>query len=137
MRELVLDAWGVVEWLEDRRPAADHIQRLLDAADRGECRLLMNIINLGEVFYVSVKRRGLEYGNHALHVLHPRLATISTQDDLVMFAAKLKARHRISYADGFAAATAILQDIPLVTGDPELRAMTTAEKSLRIEWIGH
>jgi predicted nucleic acid-binding protein len=51
-----------------------------------------------------------------------------------MLAATLKARHAISYADGFAAATAMLQGAPLVTGDPELRVMAAKEKSLR--WSG-
>jgi predicted nucleic acid-binding protein len=42
----------------------------------------------------------------------------------------------ISYADGFAAATALLQDAPLVTGDPEMKAMAAAENALQLEWIG-
>jgi uncharacterized protein len=62
--------------------------------------------------------------------------TISAHDELVMLAATLKARYAISYADGFAAATALLQDAPLVTGDPELRAMAAKEKTLQLEWIG-
>ena len=135
MTELVLDAWGVVEWLEDR-PAADRMQLILDAAERSECRLLMNIVNLGEVFYVSAKKRGIDYGHHVLQIMRPRLTTISSPDELVIFAATLKARHRISYADGFAAATAILQNAPLVTGDPELRVLAASEKSLRVDWIG-
>ncbi len=53
-----------------------------------------------------------------------------------MLAATLKARHAISYADGLAAATAILQDAPLATGDPELRDMAAKEKALRLQWIG-
>jgi predicted nucleic acid-binding protein len=53
-----------------------------------------------------------------------------------MAAATLKARYPISYADGFAAATAMLRQAPLVTGDPELRAMAKKEKVLRLEWLG-
>jgi|SRR5271165_2286823 len=136
MRELVLDAWGLVEWLENRRPAADRMQLLLEAADRGECGLFINVVNLGEVFYVSAKRRGMDYGRQVLQTLRSRLTTISASDELVMLAAMLKARHRISYADGFAAATAILQQAPLVTGDPEFRAMAASEKSLVLDWIG-
>jgi predicted nucleic acid-binding protein len=62
--------------------------------------------------------------------------TISAHDEVVMLAATLKARHAISYADGFAAATALLQDAPLVTGDPEMKAMAAAENALQLEWIG-
>jgi predicted nucleic acid-binding protein len=53
-----------------------------------------------------------------------------------MSAAKLKSRYAISYADAFAAATAIIRESPLLTGDPELRAVATQEKILQLEWIG-
>jgi len=75
-------------------------------------------------------------GGGSWKTLHPRITTISAHDELVMLAATLKARYAISYADGFAAATALLQNAPLVTGDPELRVMAAKEKALRLEWIG-
>lgn len=53
-----------------------------------------------------------------------------------MRAAFLKARHAISYADAFAAATAMRRESPLMTGDPELRVMAEQEKALKLEWIG-
>lgn len=136
MRDLVLDAWAVLVWLKRQEPAAEKTRAFLKAAERGEYRLLMNLVNLGEVFYICVKARNLAYGRRVLETLQPRITTISAHDELVMLAATLKARHPISYADGFAAATALLQDAPLLTGDPELRAMAVREKALRLEWIG-
>lgn len=136
MRHLVLDAWAVMVWLKGQRPAADRMHALWAATERRELTLSMNIVNLGEVFYLCVKARNLAYGQHVLQALQPRVTTISADDELVMLAATLKARHPISYADGFAAATALLQDAPLVTGDPEIRAMAAAEKALQLEWIG-
>ncbi|HEY1948340.1 MAG TPA: PIN domain-containing protein [Bryobacteraceae bacterium] len=84
----------------------------------------MNIINLGEVFYLSVKARELAYGERVLQNLRPRISAVPASDELVMQAAALKARHAISYADAFAAATAMARNAPLVTGDPELRVMS-------------
>ena len=52
-----------------------------------------------------------------------------------MSAATLKSRHAISYADAFAAATSLVRDMPLVTGDPELLAMAATEKNLKLHWI--
>jgi predicted nucleic acid-binding protein len=123
-------------WLKGQQPAGDRVRALLQAADRRECRLSMNIVNVGEVFYLSVKARNLAYGQRVLQTLQPRVTTVSAHDELVMLAATLKARYAISYADGFAAATALLQNAPLVTGDPELRVMAAKEKALRLEWIG-
>ena len=48
-------------------------------------------------------------------------------------AAKLKSTRRISCADGFAAALAQSEGAALVTGDPELAAMTDV---VTVEWIG-
>src|SRR5271165_168435 len=136
MADLVLDAWAVMVWLKGQQPAAERTRALLEAAERREHRLSMNIVNVGEVFYLSVKARNLAYGRRVLETLQPRMTTISAHDELVLLAATLKARHAISYANGFAAATALLQDAPLVTGDPELRAMAAKEKALQLEWIG-
>jgi predicted nucleic acid-binding protein len=135
MPDLVLDAWAIMAWLKGQEPAAARVRLLLEAADRRERTLVMNMINVGEVFYLCVKAKDLAYGERVLQTLRSRIATVSAEDELVMLAALLKARHAISYADAFAAATA-MHGAPLVTGDPELRAMTAHEKTLNLEWIG-
>jgi ribonuclease VapC len=133
--ELLLDAWAVVAWLKNQRPAAQQVRSLLEAAERGECQLFVNVINLGEIFYLSLKARDLAYGKRVLDNLRWRVKTISVSDELVMRAATLKAKHAISYADAFAAATAIAESLPLVTGDPELRLVAEQEKQLKLHWI--
>ncbi len=131
----VLDAWAILAWLKGKQPAGERVRSLFEAADRRHERLLMNIVNLGEVFYLSVKARDLAYGQRVINMLRSRIMIISATDSLVMAAATLKSRHPISYADAFAAATALLRDAPLVTGDPELRTMAGNEKNLKLEWI--
>ncbi len=133
---VVLDAWAVMAWLKGQDPAAGRVRNLLKAAGPGERKPVMNIVNLGEVFYLSVKAKDLAYGQRVLDSLRPLLAIESAADELVMFAATLKARHAISYADAFAAATAIRREAPLVTGDAELRAVAAAEQNLKLHWIG-
>ncbi len=132
---MVLDAWAVMAWLKGQQPGAERVRLLFEAAERREQKLLINIVNLGEVFYISVKARDLAYGERVLDTLRPRLTIIAATDSLVMAAATLKSRHAISYADAFAAATALQRDAPLVTGDHELRTMTGKEKNLKLEWI--
>ncbi len=133
---LVLDAWAIMAWLKGQNPAADRVRVMLDAAESNPRKLAINIVNLGEVFYLSVKARDLAYGERVLENLRPRMATVSAGDELVMLAASLKARHAISYADAFAAATAMHREAPLVTGDPEFQAVAEKEKKLKLEWIG-
>lgn len=136
MQQFVLDAWGAIEWLKGRQPAAGRIRDLLEAAERRQCRLLMNIVNLGEIFYLAAKARDVNYAQHVLDTLQQRMTTLSARDEIVMLAAGLKSRHPISYADGFAVATALLEDAPLVTGDPEIRMLAANEKALRLVWMG-
>lgn len=135
MRTLILDAWAIMAWLKDQKPAADRVLALLEAAERREHRLAMNIVNLGEVFYLSVRARNLRYGEEILENLRVSIVTVPASDDLVILAATIKAQHPISYADAFAVATAITQDAPLVTGDPELKSLPSQEKRLKLEWI--
>ena len=123
-------------WLKDQQPAAEQVRLLLEAAGRRERQLYINIINLGEIFYLSVKAKNVAYGERVLQNLRARIGIISASDELVMQASKLKAKHTISYADAFAAATAIDRKSRLVTGDPELRIMGQNEKTLKLEWIG-
>lgn len=135
MARLVLDAWAVMAWLKGQQPAAERVRTLLHTTGVRH-KLLMSIVNLGEVYYLSSKARDLAYGERVLANLRPRITIVSASDDVVMLAANLKAAHAISYADGFAAATSILNNAPLVTGDPELRSMSANVKMLNIEWIG-
>ena len=136
MRTLVLDSWAIMAWLKGQQPATQHVRSLLDAVDRREHRLIMNVVNLGEVFYLSVKAKNLAYGQRVLTNIRSRLTIMSADDDLVMRAAEFKARYPISYADGFAAATAISRKAPLVTGDPELKTLSEQEPALQLEWVG-
>lgn len=136
MNELVLDAWALMAWLKAQQPAAGRVRTLLDRAGRGECKLVMSIVNLGEVFYLTAKAKNVKYAQGVLETLRPLIMTESATNELVMAAATLKARYAISYADGFAAATAIARDVPLVTGDTELRALAATEKGVKLEWVG-
>jgi len=46
----------------------------------------------------------------------------------------LKARYPISYADSFAAALAMINNCPLLTGDPEFRSLEK-QGIISIEWL--
>ncbi len=53
MHDLVLDAWAIMAWLKGQQPAADRVRALLEEAGDRRRKLAMNIVNLGEVFYLS------------------------------------------------------------------------------------
>ena len=132
----VLDAWAMLAWLQDEQPAADKVQILLENAEAGTSRLIMNIINVGEVYYRLAKKRGEGEAEAFLKDLKGMpIKTSPAPIKLVLEAARLKGRYKISFADAFAVATAMRQQSPLVSGDPELEVFIK-NRIVQIEWIG-
>jgi ribonuclease VapC len=59
--------------------------------------------------------------------------TIVLPDDaLISKASELKAQYPISYADCFAAATALIHNASLLTGDPEFQKLM---KVVPVDWL--
>ena len=111
---VVLDTWAVVRLL-NADPEGGAVDSLLETT-----RPVMSWVNLGEVYYLIYRRRGEREATRAVADLRSRLTTDEATGTRVLEAARLKANHRLSYADAFAAATAIALDAELWTGDPEL-----------------
>ena len=110
---------------------------MLQQAQRRRLDLAMSWINLGEVYYLLAKRHG---GAHADQFLYD-LALISLRpvvpDERTMIgAARWRSRFPISYADAFAVETARQAQGPLVTGDPELKALADRQPLVKLEWVG-
>ncbi|MBI2321509.1 MAG: PIN domain-containing protein [Chloroflexi bacterium] len=133
MQRYVLDAWALVAFVESEEPAASRVKALLAAAEAGAAELRASVINLGEVYYRIGRKHGARLADETLAELRDlAMEIVSAHDDLVFAAAQLKMRHSISYADAFAAATAVAQRAILVTGD---RDFTALADRVQIEWL--
>jgi predicted nucleic acid-binding protein len=127
MSVVVLDAWAVLAFLQRESPAATVVRRLLRRAARGNVRLRMNVVNLGEVYYRLIQTAGSERAEARLQKLRRLpIDILPAREALALSAAKIKAAHAISYADAFAIATANAENARLATGDPEIRARPRA-----------
>jgi predicted nucleic acid-binding protein len=111
---VVLDSWAVLCLLQGDGPGAARVERAL--ADRP----VMSWINLGEVLYILLRRRGAAEAAETVRDLRAALAVELPTESVVRQAAAIKAAHPMAYADAFAAATAVAHDGELWTGDPEL-----------------
>jgi predicted nucleic acid-binding protein len=112
---VVLDSWAVLRWLEDAHPASEAVGGLLDQE-----RPLMSWINLGEIHYVLRRLHGEEAAAETVRDLRDVVDARLPDERLVVDAARIKADHRMAYADAFAVALTIAGDAVLWTGDPEL-----------------
>lgn len=130
-KKSVLDAYALLAYLKKEGGHA----RVLDLMESGDTDLFINSINVGEVFNIIARERGIRAADYFLTVILPSLPVTALDNSLadVIAAARIKAVHALSYADCFAAATAIREQAPLVTGDPEFKSLG---KRLPIDWIG-
>jgi len=130
----VLDSWALVAFLLDE-PAAEEVEKLLVRASDEKLRLLLCVINWAEVYYSIARAESesvAEQKMKELATLGIELVPVSEDLSLVREAARLKARHRMSYADCFAAALAKTRNAELVTGDPEFKQV---ENEVKLLWL--
>ena len=109
-----LDSWAVLRWLGGDEPAAERVAAVLPV------RPLMSWINLGEVVCIVERRAGTRQAAQVVRALRRQLTLDLPSQTRVLEAARIKARHRVTYADAFAVATAIAHEAVLLTGDPEI-----------------
>jgi predicted nucleic acid-binding protein len=129
----VVDSWAMVAWIRDEA-GAESVERFFQQADAGKLQLLMSWINVGETFYILVRKRSLQIAEQFLVRLPslPIRLVLPNEDD-ILAAARLKSSRRLAYADAFAAALAIREGATVITGDPELAAL---KDLLSVDWIG-
>ena len=120
----LLDSWAILALLYEEEPAADRVEELLQQAADGQVSLFLSVINLGEVFYIFGRRRGVNAAENVVaKTKQLPIRILPVDEERVLAAAAYKMKYSISYADAFAAAAAVELKATLVTGDPELLAL--------------
>ncbi|MCX6902108.1 MAG: type II toxin-antitoxin system VapC family toxin [Verrucomicrobia bacterium] len=134
MATKVLDSWALIAFFEDE-PAADEVEKLLQQAADEKHKLLMSVVNWGEVYYNTMREVSQAAAEQkAQEIASLPIEIIGVSDDLTLAkqAAIFKALHKLSYADCFAAALAKQRNAELITGDPEFKAV---EKEIKVDWL--
>lgn len=130
----VLDSWALLAFYQDE-PAGDEVEKLIAAAARKGAPLLLAVMNWAELYYTMERaggRRAAEEAVGDLATLPIDIVGVGDDLKLARLAAQLKAGHKLSLADAFAAALAKDRKAELVTGDPEFKAL---EKEIKICWL--
>lgn len=115
---VVLDSWALLAVLKGEAAAQAVLSAWL-AEGAAMCS-----INLGEALYLETRRLGPARSEEAIRMARRDMRIIDPDWELVSTAAGVKAQGGISYADAFCVATAKRMDAPLLTGDPELVALS-------------
>lgn len=128
----LLDSYAILALLNDEAGAAA-VAEHLRAAIETNALLLVNEVNVGEVYYIVARHRSMADAERVLdHLEALPVEIVGNAFDDVLDAARIKATHALSYADAFAVATALRYDATVVTGD---REFATVEGLIAVEWI--
>ena len=128
----ILDSFALLAFLEGE-PSADRIRVILQAAQEERALVYLSVINLGEVLYITERKRSLVIAQQVLAAIEQLpLELLEASQTRVLAAAHIKANYPISYADAFAVAAAQEFQATVVTGDPEFAKVTAI---IRVEWL--
>lgn len=117
----VVDAWGIITWLLDQ-PAAPAVEWFIQQADAGDLNLIMSWMHVGEGYYIISRRHGPERADEFLKRLpFLPIRLVLPDEDGILAAAEVKAKHPVSFSDAFAIALAQAEKASVITGDDEIR----------------
>jgi ribonuclease VapC len=128
---VVLDSYALIAYLEGED--GKEVEDALKHAEKEGERLLLSVVNWGEVYYSMYRSKGKETAEESLFVIDQLPVTLVEVDRaLTHVAAALKSRYSVAYGDCFAAALAIQRGGKVITGDREFKKL---EKEVGIIWL--
>ena len=133
MKEYVLDSNAVLRYLGvSAGQGVDKVRALFAQAERGQARLSMSVINLGEVLYILLKHVDGQRARHYVQVLKNAVTMVEADAAQALSAAEIKHRYKLGYADSFAATLAVTRRATLVSADPAFEKVGKSLKWLRL-----
>src|SRR5512138_3637594 len=102
MATKVLDSYALMAFFEDE-PGADIVRGLILKAEEDGVKLLLSVVNLGEIWYAIARTNSPETADQYIGEINGMAIEIVDADwQLTRQAAAFKAHGNISYADCFA-----------------------------------
>lgn len=122
-KNIVFDSYALIaHFLKEK--GHETVSELLSDISIDERNGFISAINVGEIYYMLCRKKGEKTAEQSLRVIHTMNIAVAEPDfEMIISAAKLKAKHKLSYADAFAAALTISKKATLITGDKEFRAL--------------
>jgi len=136
-KSYVLDACALIAAIK-REDGAFAVADLYEEAASGGVHLIINKINLLEVYYGFYREHGKEYADNILEsVVDSAVEVSDISIDVLMEAGRIKSEYRrISLADSVVLAEASIRNGCLVTADHhEMDAIERMEPNIKFLWI--
>ncbi len=101
-------------------PAANRIEREWIAQGAA-----ISSVDLGEALHIRMRGGSVSRATAEIEAIRKNCTVVDVDWQLVLAAARIKARGGLAYADAFCVATAERLGSPLWTGDPEIISLAT------------
>lgn len=132
MKKILFDAHAILKWTQKEK-GYQKVKSLMIACSQDSAVGYMSQINLGEVYYKTIRAVGTERAKLFLDTFYRLPVTVvPPETELIWKASEIKAEYSISYADCFAASTALKYNATIITGDQEFRKIASI---VPIDWI--
>ncbi len=134
IRNYLFDSSAFLTLFEDE-DGAETVQRLLERAKKGEIIVFTSFVSFTEIFYITLREKGEEAAKKRIKIMNRLVITrVESSQELGLIAGRLKATHRISFADTWIGATAMFYDAILVHKDPEFEQLKDKVKVLELPY---
>jgi predicted nucleic acid-binding protein len=131
VKRFALDSSALMAIYENR-PGAAVVAALLQQATDGRAKLLMSVVNWGELYYSLWRTHGPGVARTVLEeVSQLPIDLLPAALGQTSLAAELKAQHNLPYVDCFAASLALQRRATLVTSDSDFSVLA---KKLSLLW---
>ena len=129
----VLDAHALMAYFL-KQQGFEKVRDILSLAGQGHENLYMSSVNLGEVYYATMRSYGEPRAEEVWQLVKTTfpIEVISADASLSKKAGFYKAKNSLPYADCFAAALAHQKQASLVTGD---RDFESVQPEITIDWL--
>jgi predicted nucleic acid-binding protein len=132
----VLDACAVIAALSNEK-GADIVVNAYNEASSGNAKIIMNIINLLEVYYDDYRIHGKESADKMVKSImaFPTIIVSEIKPDIFTEAGRLKSMYKISLADSIVLAQTIVMKGSLLTCDHREFDVIEGKEPLKFHWI--
>jgi len=131
----LLDACALLALFKGEEGAAVVAQAYKEAKS-GQAQLLMNRVNLYEVYYDAIRDKGIDYAEMLARSVEESVVSICEFDRAVFTkAGPIKATYKVSLADSIALAQAMVLDANFLTSDHHEFDVIEGKEPIRFQWI--
>jgi predicted nucleic acid-binding protein len=134
-QSVVLDACALIALLKNEN-GAEKVAEIIENAENGDTNVIINRVNLLEVYYGFYHNDGKEYAERIINNITQSPIVVTEFDETLFYqAGRLKATYKISLADSIVLAQALVTGGELLTADHHEFNVIEKQEDIRFLWI--